>query len=125
MDRYEKLLRTIVSQTESGQLKWHIKSPGECSEKIFNPDFVYQAYGADYLLNGKMYRIILVQRKDAKTDHDWDMIIDVYSVEVLILLGAKLIATLDENHVEKTDLYKLAALVEEVNKESDEFFKSL
>ena len=123
MDKYEKLLKDLVEKTNGDKIQWEIISAEKYQRFLFNSQYIYQIYEADYILKQQKYTAVLSRRK--YPDDDEFGYNDGYSVDIMILKNNKIIFTLTQNHVDRDDLLDLASTVEEINTDTEEFFTKL
>lgn len=110
MNKYEKLFSEILSLTKNGDLNWKQLKRHQNSELIFNPNLIWKQYSGELLRDGNTFTIILVEKKSE--DPEFDFAYEKYTPELLIVDDGELIATINDSVIEKSDMIKLANLVE-------------
>ncbi|UQN37164.1 hypothetical protein MTR80_05535 [Alcaligenes aquatilis] len=110
MNKYEKLFSEIYSQTKAGTLKWKQLRRQANSDLIFNQNFVWRQFAAEFERGENIFTIILVEKK--YEDPDFDSPYEKYYPELLIIDGGELVSMISDSVIEKNDLIRLANLVE-------------
>jgi hypothetical protein len=110
MNKYEKLFAEIYSQTKAGTLKWKQLRRQANSDLIFNPNLVWRQFAADFERDENAFTIILVEKK--YDDPDFDFAYEKYSPELLVVDDGELVATISDSIIERTDMIRLANLIE-------------
>lgn len=122
MDRYERIIRDVQERTEEDRLLWRLERPAACARILMNPDRVLRVYTADYDLAGSSYRLLFAERRTEFHD-DFGEVFEGYGFELFVLgMDGEIVIPLYEGVVDRTDLLRLAALVDEHNDRARDFF---
>jgi hypothetical protein len=122
MDRYERFLAEVIKETKAAKITWDAVSPVQYSDYIFNAPFAYQAYEAKYSVGTKDYTLVFVEKKSPSTENDFDIVMERYRCELIIISDGKLVFTLSKDYVDYDELLKLASLIERKNSNAEELF---
>jgi hypothetical protein len=123
MDRYDHVIRDIQEQTEAGALRWQSVPPLTYQGYPLDSNRASRVYYTQYSLGDKQYGLAFVEAKAAHFDEDTESTSGrrVFEVVVLGLDGVALLR-LYEGAVDREDLSKLAALIEERDDRVSGFF---
>lgn len=120
MNKYEKLFAEILSQTKAGVLKWKQVSKQSNSEVIFNPNLIWRQFSTEFIREGNVFTLLLVEKK--YEDPDYDFAYEKYYPELLVLDEGELIATLGDSIIERADMIALVNLIEAKSDKAKKLF---
>lgn len=121
MNKYETLFDEIINQTRSKSLSWKQVRRHENSELIFNPNLVFRQFSADFPRNGAHFKLLLIEKKYDDSEDDFGYA--RYAPEVLVVDDAgELVTTLTDSVIERTDMLRLADMVETRNDKVSKLF---
>jgi len=120
MNKYEQLFDEILSQAQSGRLKWKQLRRQANSDIIFDPSLVYRQYSAELQREGGEFTVLLVEKKydDPESDFAYQRRIP----ELLILDEGELVTRITDSIIERTDMYKLINIVETRSDKAQKLF---
>jgi len=120
MNKYEQLFDEILSQAQSGRLKWKQLRRQANSDIIFDPCLVYRQYSAELQREGGEFTVLLVEKKydDPESDFAYQRRIP----ELLILDEGELVTRITDSIIERTDMYKLINIVETRSDKAQKLF---
>ncbi len=124
MDKYDKFLADVSEKTQKGSLKWDVVSPTKFQEYVFQSPFVYAAYEAVYVIGGRAYTLVFVEKKMPSTANDFDMVTEQHRCELVVIHKGKLVFTLTGDYVEYDELLDLGRLLESRNSTAEDLFKN-
>lgn len=123
MNKYEKLFEDVATQTRSGTLKWKQLRRHANSELIFCPTLVFRQYSADFARSGNQFKLLLVEKKSE--DPEFDFGYDKYRPELLVVDDeGELVTTLTDSVIERSNLIRLADMVETRSDKASKLFDS-
>jgi hypothetical protein len=111
VNKYEALFDEIIRLTSSNALTWKQVSRHAHAELIFNPNLVFRQFAADFLRNGKNFKVLLIEKKIDDPEHDFAY--EKRAPEVLVMdEEGELVTTLTDSVIERADMLRLADMVE-------------
>jgi hypothetical protein len=121
MNKYEVLFDEIVSLTRSKALIWKQMPRHANSELIFNPNLVFRQFSADFSRNRTNFKLLLIEKKIDDPEHDFAY--ERRAPEVLVVDEAgELVTTLTDSVIERTDMLRLADMVETGSDKASKLF---
>ena len=123
MNKYEILFADILKQTKAGLLKWKQLHRYANSEIIFSPNIVFRQFESTLVLGSNEYKLLLIEKKYDDPEHDF--VFDSYVLEMLILDDGELVTTLSDSVIERSDLIKLANMVETRSDKASRLFEGV
>lgn len=111
MNKYEALFDDIISLTSSNALIWKQVSRHANAELIFNPRLVFRQFAAELPRNGTTFKVLLIEKKI--DDPEGDFAYGQRAPEILVMdEDGELVTTLTDSVIERSDLLRLADMVE-------------
>ena len=111
MNKYEALFDEIINLTQAQVLSWKQARRHANSELIFNPSSLFRQFTADFPRGDIKFKLLLVEKKYEDPDHDFAY--EKYVPEILIVDNdGELVTTLTDSVIERTNLLRLADMVE-------------
>lgn len=121
MNKYEKLFEEIVQKTRSGALKWKQLRRHANSDLIFSPNLVFRQFSADLERTGGKFKLLLIEKK--YEDPEFEFVYDKYRPELLVVDDdGELISTLTDSLIERSNLTRLADMVETRSDKANKLF---
>lgn len=121
MNKYESLFDEIINLTQSSALSWKQVRRNANSELIFNPNSVFRQFAAHFPRGDSDFKLLLVEKKYDDPDHDFAY--QKYVPELLIVDDeGELITTLTDSVIERTNLLRLADMVETRSDKANKLF---
>lgn len=121
MNKYEALFDEILKRTESHSLQWRRIPRHANSDLIFDAVTVFRQSSADFERTGSKFKLLLVEKK--VDDPEYDFIYQRYLPELLVLDDAgELVTTLSFPVIARSDLVRLAEMLEEQSEKSAKLF---
>jgi hypothetical protein len=122
MNRFDRVIQDIQQKTANAELKWVIVSPGRFERVLIEPDRVLRAAAADYDLGGKKFLLLFAEKKADYFD-DFGGVREGRDFQLLILdQDGEIVLSFFDGVVDRDDLIKLAALIDDHNDRAREFF---
>lgn len=122
MNKYETLFDEIINQTQSQVLSWKQARRHANSELIFNPSSVFRQFTADFTRGDTTFKLLLVEKKYDDPAHDFAY--EKYVPEVVIVDNeGELVTTLTDSVIERTNLLRLADMVESRSDKANKLFE--
>lgn len=121
MNKYEKLFDEIIRQTRSGELQWKQVRRHSNSDLIFSPNFVFRQFTSNLTRGGNDFKLLLVEKKYEDPEHDF--VYDKYRPEILVIDDdGELVATLTDSVIDRSDIVRLADIVETRSDKANKLF---
>jgi len=111
----QDILIDIIKRTKSNEMKWRLVDNSKWDSFIFNSQFTFRKFETSYEPKQREYTLVFSEKKLPDPGDDYGS--DRYQPELLIFLGNKLVATMDENNVERDDLMRLINLIDSNNED--------
>lgn len=122
MNKYEALFDEIINLTQAQGLSWKQARRHANSELIFNPGSVFRQFTADFPRGDTKFKLLLVEKKYEDPDHDFAF--EKYVPEILIVDNeGELVTTLTDSVIERTNLLRLADMVETRSDKANKLFE--
>lgn len=123
MNKYEQLFDEIINLTHAHVLSWKQVRRHANSELIFNPNLVFRQFAADFPRGDTQFKLLLIEKKYDDPDHDFAY--EKYVPEVLIVDNdGELVTTLTDSVIERSNLIRLADMVETRSDKANKLFES-
>ncbi|MGC4077986.1 MAG: hypothetical protein QM702_13345 [Rubrivivax sp.] len=123
MNKYEALFDEILRKTRNGKLHWKQIRRGSNAELIFNPNLVYRQFATNFERSGNQFKLLLLEKKFDDPEHDF--VYEKYLPEILVVdEDGELIATLSDSLIERSEMIRLASLVETKSDKASKLFDS-
>ncbi|CAB3696196.1 hypothetical protein CEY09_23975 [Achromobacter marplatensis] len=121
MNKYETLFEEIVKQTRTSKLRWKQIRRNSNSDLIFNPSLVFRQFSTCFERAGNDFTLLLLEKK--YDDPEQDFAFEKYLPELLVIdHDGELVATITDSVIERTDMIRLANLVENRSDKASKLF---
>ena len=120
MNKYERFFNQVLAETRDGKLKWQQLDKRSNADVIFNPNLVYRQYSSQLMKDGVEFTVLLVEKKF--DDPDFEFPLESYIPELLALDHGELITSITDSVVSKSEMRKLANLVQAKNDKATKLF---
>jgi len=108
MNKYEFLFKEIFDATKDGKLKWKQTDKRANADIIFSPNTVFRQFSSKLIKGDDEFTLLFVEKKH----EDPELFFDRYYPELLVLSEGELVTTLTDSIIEKSEMMKLADLLE-------------
>ena len=121
MNKYETLFDEIVRQTKAKRLSWKQIRRNSNSDLIFNPSLVFRQFSTTFERAGNDFTLLLLEKKYDDPEHDFAF--EKYLPELLVIdHDGELVATITDSVIERSDMIRLANLVETLSDKANKLF---
>jgi len=122
MKFFNEVIEELISSTYNKNILWKNENPQSWDTVIFNYNFTYKAYSADFTKNGITFKLLFVEKKFPDQHSDWAGIAETYFPELIILNESRMpLGVINESNAAKDDLIRLSGAIESNNEGMNRF----